>query len=103
MSKIKEISLTDVVNEDGTSLEDFPKNPLLEKWIEKYSCKDSSTGTEDVGDYGCILCGKNCPFNEYWIVPDEDLEEYKKYTKCVQEYHKIHNPKLYEMILGGNS
>lgn len=95
--------ITEIINEDGTSLDDFPENPLKEKWLEKYpptrygsKCAPFETlpdGTV-VANYGCILCHEKCMHSSSWEVPEEDKEEWDKYQEQVKEYHRIHNPNL---------
>lgn len=101
------IKISDIINEDGTTLEDFPKNPLMDKWIEKYpptrygepcgpylKLKDSSK----LMNYGCVLCAENCPYSDHWKIPEEDIEEYEEYRQKVAEYHKLHNPDMISNI-----
>ena len=95
--------ITEIINEDGTSLDDFPENPLKEKWLEKYpptrygsKCAPFETlpdGTV-VANYGCILCHEKCMHSSSWEVPEEDKEEWDKYQEKIKEYHRIHNPNL---------
>ena len=86
-----------IVNEDGTSIKDCPLNPLLEKWnnLKKESCKQF----EKLGyaNYRCLECSK-CPEGSDFEIPKEDLQEYRNYLLKLDEYNKLHNPKLYKKL-----
>lgn len=95
--------MIEIVNEDGTSIDDRPKNPLKEKWERLYPptrngkpCS-SILGYKDDGspimNYICVWCGESkCPHSEHWKVPEEDKEVWDKYQADLENYHKIHNP-----------
>ena len=76
----------EIVNEDGTSMDDFPKNPLAEKW-KRYS--------QVCDGYSCAFCGR-CPRGDYWKIPEEDKEIWAGYQKQLKEYNRIHNPSMYK-------
>lgn len=80
-----------LINEDGTFLEDFPQNPLQEKWSKLYPPYPNP----EYDDYTCMQCSK-CPFGGEWVVPEEDIEVWNNYQQEILNYHEIHNPKLYE-------
>lgn len=82
-----------LVNEDGTTLDDFPKNPLKNKWDKLYPPIPKPEYSQVCDGYSCMCCGR-CPNGNYWKVPDEDKEVWDKYQKEIGEYHKIHNPHL---------
>jgi len=86
-------------NEDGTSIEDFPENPLKEKWLKQFPKKGVCNVLKEnnIANYSCINCSK-CPNGDLFEVPKEDLEEYKKYLEKVLEYNTIHNPSLTQSI-----
>ena len=107
MSEYNTLTIT-IVNEDGTPCE-LPENPLEEKWKKLYPptkngkpCSDILGYTDDnrpIANYSCILCHEDkCPHSNYWEVPEEDKEIYEEYRKQVNEYNRLHNPKLYEEI-----
>lgn len=100
-----EYAFVEIINEDGSKMNDRPKNPLKEKWDKLYPptrngkpCK-TILGYYDNGrhimNYTCVLCyEEKCQYSNNWKVPEEDREEYEKYSKQVDEYNKIHNPSL---------
>ena len=92
-----EIETLTLVNEDGTSIESFPKNPLLEKWSKKK--KNICKQLEEAGyaNYGCEECSK-CPEGAYFEIPEEDLQEYRNYLLKINEYNRVHNPELYKKL-----
>ena len=90
-----------VSNEDGTSLSDYPKNPLTKKWSELYPPTPIASYSEVCDDYSCDGCSR-CPYGTEWIVPEEDLEIWYEYQQEILNYHKIHNPILYNTLLQSN-
>ena len=111
MSEERKPFITEIINEDGSKMDDFPKNPLKEKWDKLYpptrNGKPCSPylGKYDDGrpimNYTCVICHeKKCQHSDDWEIPEEDKEEYEKYQKQVDEYNKIHNPKLYALKIG---
>lgn len=100
-----------IVNEDGSNMDDFPENPLIEKWDNLYPptrwgkpCGPVLGYYDDgkpIMNYTCVMCHeKKCRHSDDWEVPEEDREEYEKYLKQVDEYNKIHNPRLYALKTG---
>ena len=91
--------LKTLINEDGTSISDYPKNPLKDKWDKKYPKNRVCQALEDLNivNYGCLNCNK-CPDGDLFNVPKEDLEEYKKYLEEVIKYNKVHNPTLAKVL-----
>ena len=87
-----------IINEDGTDMLDYPKNPLTKKWSELYPPSPMPEYSQVCDGYSCMWCGR-CPNGEHWKVPEEDLEIWNEYQEKVLEYHKIHNPKLYELSI----
>lgn len=99
----------EIVNEDGTGIDDFPKNPLKEKWDKLYMtdlfgrpCNPIS-GYQENGrpyeNYGCVLChSKTCHHSDNFIVPDEDKEVYAEYKQQIKEYNMLHNPEMMAKI-----
>ena len=90
----------ELVNNDGTSMDDFPENPLKEKWDKLIPVKDgvqcspilgkSETGSP-IMNYGCVLChDKTCHHSDSFIVPEEDKEIYDEYQRQCSEYNKLH-------------
>lgn len=88
--------ITEIINEDGTSMDDYPKNPLQEKWDRLYPAIPKPEFGQVCDDYSCIWCDR-CPKGWHWKVPEEDKKVYKKYQKQVYEYHKIHNPTIFAL------
>lgn len=89
-----------LINEDGTDYHfEFPENPLKEKWNRLYPPIPKPEYSQVCDGYSCICCGR-CPQGSYWKVPEEDKEVWDKYQKEIMQYHKIHNPSLYEMMIG---
>ena len=88
-----------VINEDGTNIDNFPENPLVEKWKKEYPMMDTCKKIEESNfeNYSCLSCGK-CPNGVYFKIPKEDLIEYKKYLEEIDEYNKIHNPNMYKIL-----
>lgn len=91
----------ELVNNDGTSMDDFPKNPLEEKWDNLYPptrmgepCSPVLGKSEDgspIMNYSCVLCHeKKCRHSDSFEVPEEDKAEYEDYQKKVEEYNKLH-------------
>ena len=89
------MKIINIINEDGTGISDYPINPLLKKWKEQYPKQETCKRFDKYGvtNYSCLNCG-SCPEGVDFEVSKEDLEEYKKYLKKIEEYNKIHNPKL---------
>lgn len=97
-----------IINEDGTSMDDYPKNPLYEKWDREYpptrhgkpccgtyiTWKDGSKSP----NYTCVLCHEKCRHNDSWECPEEDLPEYIEYMKKVKEYDELHNPSMVKYV-----
>lgn len=86
-------------NEDGTIIDDFPKNPLISKWEKKYPKKGVCKVFEqrNIINYACLKCGK-CPDGDMFEIPKEDLQEYKQYLLKLKEYDKIHNTNLAKVL-----
>lgn len=98
-----------LLNEDGTSMDDIPKNPLKEKWLKLYpptrNGKPCSNilGYQDDGtpimNYTCVDCKESkCPHSDYWEVPEEDKEIYEKYKEERSKYLHLHNPDLFNKL-----
>lgn len=88
-----------LINEDGTDCNfEFPENPLEEKWNRLYPPIPKPEYSQVCDGYSCMCCGR-CPKGSYWKVPEEDKEIWDKYQHDIKEYHKIHNPNLYKMML----
>lgn len=102
-----------IVMEDGVSLEDAPKNPLIDKWKAKgyikdecgKDCSDVLGHYEDgrpIMNYNCVLChSPNCYLSDDWVVPEEDKEEFKKWQQAVTDFYKAHSPEMFHKYLGG--
>ena len=90
--------ITEIVNEDGTSLCNFPENPLKEKWSKLYPPIPKPEFSQVCDGYSCIWCGR-CPSGSDWEVPNEDLEIWNEYKQQILEYHRIHNPKIYDILV----
>lgn len=122
MSDVSLITLPlKIVNEDGTSIEDFPKNPLKDRWEKQYQldkfgrpCSPIAGYQEDgrpYMNYGCVLCcSTQCHHSDCFIIPEEDKQVYEEYKNQIKEYNRIHNPSLEDHIrkcveatLGGKS
>ena len=88
-----------LVNEDGTSLDDCPKNPLLEKWLKLYPQKDfcKKLDEENIVNYYCIMCNK-CPYGDEFEIPKEDLKEFNEHLKRLREYINKHNPSVEKLL-----
>lgn len=89
--------ITGIVNEDGTEMDDYPENPLKEKWDKLYPPTQRYDSGVNCEGYSCMWCSK-CPHGSYWKVPEEDREVYNEHLKQCYEYHKIHNPSMYQRI-----
>lgn len=100
-----EFLITEILNEDGTSMDDYPKNPLIEKWDKLYPpmrfgnpCSPIVGYYPDdfpIPNYGCVLCNnEKCRHSNAFIIPEEDKEVYEEYRKKVDEYNEIHNPSI---------
>ena len=85
----------EIVNEDGTSMDDFPKNPLAEKWKHLYPSTPMPQYSQVCDGYSCMWCGR-CPRGDYWKVPEEDKEIWAGYQKQLKEYNRIHNLSMYK-------
>ena len=94
--------IRDIVTKDGTSLSEAPKNPLIEKWENKYTldrfgnqCQDVLGHYEDgrpIVNYECVLCSsKRCYKSDKFEVPEEDKEAYEKYLEQLNEFFKEHD------------
>lgn len=106
VNKDNEFLITEIVNEDGTSMKDFPKNPLLEKWDKLYPptrygqpCKGPIIGyypdNTPIPNYGCVLCAESkCRHSDSFEVPEEDKEVYEEYLNKIEEYNALHNPSI---------
>ena len=93
---MKKITL---INEDATSISDFPKNPLKEKWEKLYSKEELCIALDknNIMNYSCINCHK-CPKGDLWEVPKEDIELYKDYLEKVKKYNVEHNPTMIKIL-----
>lgn len=98
-SKKTQFIINGLLNEDGTTLDNFPKNPLKQKWHTIFPSTPKPEYSQVCDGYSCMWCGR-CPKGSYWEVPEEDKEEYENYLKQVDEYNKIHNPSLYKLKTG---
>lgn len=89
----------ELVNNDGTSIDKMPKNPLEEKWAKKYNlngfgveCSNvlgKSENGNPIMNFSCVIChSRGCWRSDSFVVPEEDKEEYEKYLKELNEYHK---------------
>lgn len=87
----------ELVNEDGTSLNNLPENPLKEKWAKLYPPTQKYESGEYCLGYSCISCDK-CPYGTDWKVPEEDKDVWEEYQKRFREYIQIHNPNLYRTL-----
>lgn len=74
--------------EDGTPFEP-PKNPLMEKWLEKYPPTPMPQFSQVCDGWSCEYCGR-CPHGSDWKVPEEDLKEYNKWLEEKENYIKKH-------------
>ena len=90
------MELLQIVNEDGTELS-LPENPLIEKWTKLYPATPMPQFSQVCDGYSCMWCDR-CPKGEYWEVPDDDKEIWEEYQRQVEEYLKIHNPSLSDII-----
>lgn len=87
-----------IINEDGTDfMDDFPVNPLEEKWAKLYPPVPMPQFSQVCDGYSCMWCSR-CPRGDYWKVPEEDQAIWNEYQKQIQEYHKVHNPSFAEMV-----
>lgn len=78
------------VKKSSYGLENFPVNPLEEKWKILYPMDDKCENMKE--EYlPCNNCGK-CPKGYYFKVPKEDLILFRKYLKDCREYLELHNP-----------
>ena len=82
--------INELVNGDGTPMNDFPKNPLKEKWDKLYPPTPMPQFCQVCDGYSCIYCGR-CPKGSLWEVPEEDREIWEKYMQEVREYNRTHN------------
>ena len=89
--------MLNIINEDGTTMEDFPINPLEDKWNKIFPEIPKPEYSQVCDGYSCMWCGR-CPKGEGWKVPEEDKKSYKDYMMEVFKYHSIHNPRLYNLI-----
>ena len=87
--KLKDNDPIEIVNEDGTSIDDYPENPLKEKWDRLYPPKPMPQYSQVCDGYSCMWCGR-CPQGEHWKVPEEDKEVWEKYQQEVLEYNILH-------------
>lgn len=96
--KTENLPKLNIINEDGTSIEDFPKNPLIDKWLKLK--KNFCIQLEESGfaNYRCLECTK-CPDSSDFEIPEEDIEEYEKYLTECKEYNRIHNPELFKKMV----
>lgn len=83
------IDSINIVNGDGTSMDDYPKNPLKEKWDRLYPPIIMPQNSQVCDGYSCMWCGR-CPRGEYWKVPEEDKEAWEAYQEEVHEYNVLH-------------
>lgn len=88
----------ELINEDGTTLEDMPTNPLKEKWTKLYPPIPKPEFSQVCDGYSCMWCGR-CPNGDYWEVPEEDKEVWEQYQAKVREYNMVHNPSLLDKQL----
>ena len=90
------MSILNIVNEDGTSLDDMPINPLKEKWDKLYPPIPIPEYSQICDGYSCIWCDR-CPRGENWKVPEEDKVVWEQYQQQLSEYNRKHNPSLYRV------
>ena len=118
MAEINEKSLINtnpfkLLTEDNVSLEDAPKNPLIDKWKAEGYTKDeygkacsAVLGHQEDGrpimNYNCVLChSSNCYLSDDWVVPEEDKEAFEKWQRAVSEFYRTHGSELFNKYLGG--
>lgn len=101
-SNKRNCSIIKVVNNDGTSLSDFPVNSLIDKWKSMEYTQNTNgescsniLGYQENGapymNYGCVLCmSEKCYHSNNWKVPEEDKEEYEEYLNKVRQYNIEH-------------
>lgn len=94
---VENTNVFELINEDGTSMEDFPKNPLQEKWDKLYPPIPKVEYQQVCDGYSCMWCGR-CPNGENWIVPEEDLEIWNNYQEQIKQYHQLHNPNFIKNV-----
>lgn len=82
-----------IVNEDGTSIDNAPENPLKEKWDKLYPSIPMPQYSQVCDGYSCDYCGR-CPHGSFWKVPEEDKTVWDEYQKQLLEYNKQHNPSI---------
>ena len=87
-----------IVNEDGTKITNLPINTLYKKWEKEFPMMDIcyEIDKSNIENYTCLTCDK-CPRGELFQIPKEDLKIYKEYLNKLNEYNRVHNPKLYEL------
>ena len=95
------MDIIELINNDGTSMDDLPKNPLEEKWKELAPIRDDgqrcatvlgySKNGSPIMNYGCVLCHeKTCQYSDSFVIPDEDKEQYEAYMRELNDYHMKH-------------
>lgn len=89
------VLINNIVNEDNSDMDDFPVNPLKEKWDKLYPPSIKIEYSQVCDGYSCMWCGR-CPDGSNWKVPDEDREVWDEYQRQIMEYHKKHNPELFQ-------
>jgi len=81
--------INEILNNDGTSMVDYPENPLKEKWSKLYPPSPMPQFSQVCDGYSCMWCGR-CPRGEYWKVPEEDKEVWEAYQKELYDYNINH-------------
>lgn len=88
-----------IINNDNTSIDDIPKNPLRDKWESMISrngkpCSLVLGYNEDgspIMNYSCIMCDeKSCYHSDSFVVPDEDRSTYNKFLNELDDYFRTH-------------
>ena len=89
------MNMFNIVNEDGTSLDDMPINPLKEKWDKLYPPIPKPEYSTICDGYSCSYCGI-CPNGSLWVVPEEDKQVWDEYQRKLSDYNREHNPSMYK-------
>lgn len=94
------MSVFELINEDGTAMDDFPENSLKEKRDRLYPPLPMPQYSRVCDGYSCMQCDR-CPKGDNWKVPEEDKAVWDEYQRQIKVYNRSYNPQFSTCIRAG--